>query len=385
MDPRDDDDIEFDFFEDEPATTEAAQPSRVRLPRRGGSGTGRRGPGGPSRGLTPLLRLLGAVIVLVALLVVFGLAIQSCAGTSKHDEYSGYMDDVAKIAHGSQDDGQAVSNALTSGAKPGAMADTLNGIADQERQNLAQAQKLDPPGPLRPENQQVIEALQLRISGTDGLAKAFGDLAASPKAKGDAAALSAQGDRLVASDVVWADLFQAPSAAEMQDQGVQGVQPPSSVYVQNRQLYTETSLTLLLQRLQGTSSTGKVTGLHGTGLLSTVANPGGAKLSTGTENTVTATTDLAFVATVEDTGDFQEVGIQVTMTLQKDTGGHAIVQTQKISVINPKQQKTVTFSGINVSGYFAVKSHLSIDVKPVPGETNLDNNKASYPVIFSLG
>src|SRR5436190_640749 len=96
------------------ATTEAAQPSRVRLPRRGGSGTGRRGPGGPSRGLTPLLRLLGAVIVLVALLVVFGLAIQSCAGTSKHDEYSGYMDDVAKIAHGSQDDGQAVSNALTS-------------------------------------------------------------------------------------------------------------------------------------------------------------------------------------------------------------------------------------------------------------------------------
>ena len=80
-----------------PATTEAAQPSRVRLPRRGGSGTGRRGPGGPSRGLTPLLRLLGAVIVLVALLVVFGLAIQSGAGTSKHDDYSGYMDDVTPL------------------------------------------------------------------------------------------------------------------------------------------------------------------------------------------------------------------------------------------------------------------------------------------------
>ena len=33
MDPRDDD-IDFDFFEDEPARTEAQASSRVRLPRR---------------------------------------------------------------------------------------------------------------------------------------------------------------------------------------------------------------------------------------------------------------------------------------------------------------------------------------------------------------
>jgi hypothetical protein len=54
-------------------------------------------------------------------------------------------------------------------------------------------------------------------------------------------------------------------------------------------------------------------------------------------------------------------------------------------VINPQQKKTVSFSGLNVTGYFAVKSHLSIDVKPVQGETFTSNNKARYPVIFSLG
>ncbi len=54
MDPRDDD-IDFDFFEDEAATTEQASPqSRVRLPRRGGRGTGTRRPAGPPRGLTPI-------------------------------------------------------------------------------------------------------------------------------------------------------------------------------------------------------------------------------------------------------------------------------------------------------------------------------------------
>jgi len=57
MDPRDDD-IQFDFFEDEPATTEGQSTSRVRMPRRGGRGTGPRRPAGPVHGLTPLLRLL---------------------------------------------------------------------------------------------------------------------------------------------------------------------------------------------------------------------------------------------------------------------------------------------------------------------------------------
>src|SRR3954447_17734437 len=142
MDPRDDD-IDFDFFEDEPATTEAQSTSRVRLPRRGGRGTGMRRPAGPPHGLTPLLRLLAAIVVLVALFVIFGLLIQSCASTSKHDAYASYMSDAAKIAHSSQDDGAAVANALTTaGAKATAIAANLTGIADQERQNVAQAQKL---------------------------------------------------------------------------------------------------------------------------------------------------------------------------------------------------------------------------------------------------
>src|SRR5882757_3104934 len=98
MDPRDDD-IEFDFFEEEPATTEAqSSQSRVRLPRRGGRGPESRGPAGPPRGLTPLLRLLALVAIIVAALVVFGLLLQSCASPSKHDSYKSYMGEVGKIA-----------------------------------------------------------------------------------------------------------------------------------------------------------------------------------------------------------------------------------------------------------------------------------------------
>jgi len=383
VDPRDDE-LEFDFF-DEPATKESQAPSaRTRLPRRGGRGTGMRRPTGPPRGMTPILRLLAAIAALVALFVVFGLLIQSCASTSKHDSYSNYMGNVAKIARGSQEDGAAVANALTSASKASSISSTLRGIADQERQNVKQAQSLDPPGPLRPENDQLIEALQLRISGVDNLAKAIEELAPK-KTTGETAILEAQADRLLASDVVWSDLFQGPAKTVMSNEGVKGVVAPDSTFVANRQLFSETSLNLMLSRLRGASTGGQVSGLHGTNIVGTKAQPGNQTLSTSAENTITATPSLAFAVTVEDSGDAQEVNIVVTMTLKKDGGGKAIVQTKKISVINPGQKKVVSFTGINTSGYFAVKSHLDIDVKPVAGETRVDNNRASYPVIFSLG
>ncbi len=386
MDPGDDN-IEFDFFEDEPATTEAAsREPRVRRPRRGGRGGGRRRsrrPAGPPRGVQPVIRLLFLVGVVVALFVVFGLLIQSCASTSKHDEYSSYMSRVARIAHGSQDDGAAVATALTTGGGAADIAKSLDGIAEQERQNVAAAQRLSPPGRLRPENVDLVQALQLRVEGVQNLADVLRS-AASSKSTSSAALLATQGNRLVASDVVYDDLFKAPTSAELKAQGVTGVVPPESTFVASPDLLNEHSFTLMLQRLQGASTGGKVTGLHGTNIEQTKVLPAGTVLSPTAETTVKASTDLAFAVDVKDSGDSQEVNIKVTLTLQRDNGGKAVVQTKTIKVINPNQVVTVTFRGLNVAGFFALNSHLRINVAPVQGEKNVSNNKASYPVIFTL-
>ncbi len=382
MDPRDDD-IDFDFFEDEAATTEQAstQP-RGRLPRRGGSGTGMRRPAGPSRGMTPFLRLLGLVVIIIAVLVFFGLVLQSCTATSKHARYEHYMSQVSTIAHSSEADGAAVGNALTTpGTKVASLTVKLAGIAEQERQNVAAAQRLHPPGPLRDENRAIIQALQLRVSGVAGLAKTFSATATS-KSTGDAALLATQAERLLASDVVWDDFFRAPSAAVMAAKGVSGVVPPDSNFVASADFTTEHSMALVLQRLRGASTGGTPTGVHGTNIVSTKANPGGKVLSETTLNTVTASTDLAFVVTVHDGGDSQEVGIKVTLTIPKSSG--SIVRTKTIAVINPGQDTTVTFSDLG-GVPFAKQTSVDIAVAPVPSEKDSTNNRASYPVIFSLG
>lgn len=385
-----DDDLEFDFFEDEPRTTEV-QPSRVRLPRRpGGSGRGSgfRRPAGPPRGLTPFLRLVGAVAIAIAVLVFFGLLLQSCASTSKHAEYSSYMDKVSTIAHSSAADGSSFANALTtSGLKVSDIQSKLAGIGQSEQQNVVAAEHLNPPGPLRPENQNLIESLQLRVAGVQQFSDALGTLKGS-SSSGGAVLLAQQAERLLASDVIWDDLFLSPSKTEMQRRGVSGVAPPESHFVVNPDLVGSQSLTGLVQRLAGaTTKGGTPTGLHGTNLVSVRATPNGPTLSTSNSlNTITASPDLGFDATVHDGGNAQEVGIKVTLTIQRDpAAGKAIVQTKSIPVIDPNQDVVVHFTKVDVGALIAEKAKLTVDVAAVPGEHDKTNNSASYSVIFSLG
>lgn len=374
-----DDDIEFDFFEDEAATTEAPPP-RVRLPRRPPRARRRVG---PPRGAAPLVRLLLLVSFVIFLVLVFGLLIQSCASASKHDAYAHYMTNVSTIANASAANGKAVTNALTTeGLTVTQIEQKLRHITGGEQQNLAQAENLNPPGRLRIDNSHIIEALELRVSGVQDLISALEQTAHSKNQTQAATLLAEQGLRLTASDVIWNDFFRVPAIAQLQHDGVSGVQVPASQFVANPDLMTADSMTLVLQRISGSSTGGPAPGLHGTNIGIVTAEPSGQVLSATTLTTVTATTNLAFTVDVHDGGDFQEVQIPVTLTIPQSTGG-PITKTQIIQVINPGKDVILTFDNLGEPP-FASQTTIKVDVKGVPLETNLSNNSTSYPVIFSL-
>ena len=173
---------------------------------------------------------------------------------------------------------------------------------------------------------QAIEALEFRVSGLRGLAEGFRQASASPKnvTANALRLLQPPAARLVASDVIWADLFQAPAQGNggvLQREGITGVAVPGSRFVTSPDYASTRYWEAILQRLQGaaTSGGGGAGGLHGTGSRpdGVKAQPGNQVLSTDTENTVTATTDLGFSVAVEDTGDSQEVQVKVTLTIQQ--------------------------------------------------------------------
>ncbi|HEY4346361.1 MAG TPA: hypothetical protein VGM80_02150 [Gaiellaceae bacterium] len=391
MDPPDDD-IQFDFFEDEPVTAEAAAPARRGIPQRTPR-LPRVAVGGP-HSTKPLMTLGAIVFIGIFVLLFFAVLISSC-GSSRHSQYSNYMGKVGTIAAQSTNDGKQTVKALTTpGLSVTAIVGKLNNIAAEEQQNVQAATNLSTPGRLRPERLHLIEALQLRVSGVSGLATEFRNtLTSKDKDTVEAGILSGQAYRLLASDIVWADLFEKPALDQIAHDGVSQVTVPSSAFLsQPDSFVTPAAMLLVLQRIAGNTGTkgSPPTGLHGTNIDSVSALPDGVggreeTLSPNpTLNTVETSSSLVFKVTITDGGDSQEVGIPVTLTIQRaQSAGGPIIRTETIQLIDPNSNASVTFANLgNVT--FDTKTTITVDVKGVPGEATLDNNHAQYEVLFSL-
>jgi hypothetical protein len=385
-----DSDFEFDFFE-EPDTQEA--PGRGdRTARRplGTRGRGPRLPRGPVRpraGLTPLLRLLGLIAFAILIVVLLLLWAQSCQEDAKRDAYGDYMTDISAVGRDSERVGRELSDVLTTpGIKPAELQKQLAGLVQQQQIGVDRARGLDAPGPLLAAHEQAIEALEFRVAGLTGLSEAFRRTQGSKDAAAAGALLATQAERLVASDIVWEDLFKEPAVTVLRQEEISGVEVPDSGFVQTPDLASTSSMVPIWERINGSAASGSTGGtagpLHGTGIESVKVVPGGQQLSTSTETTVEASTDLAFAVAVANTGDNQEVKIPVTLTIQQSPT--PIVKKQTIDIINPEETKTVVFRDFP-SVDFGERRIMRVDVDPVPGEAKTDNNSAEYPVIFSLG
>lgn len=381
MSTRDEDILDFDFFDEEEPPTWEEPPEPGSGPPRG------RGPRGPRPrfrapgNLTPLLRLVALIALAILVVVLLAVWAEGCASDRKRDRYGDYMTEIGAIGNASAKLGQDLSTLLTTvGLNQEDLDAKLGGYVQKAENQLQRAVDLTPPGPLHDPNEGAAEALELRVLGLQGLRTVFQETADAEDATEAGLRLAAQSQRLLASDVVWTDFFQAPADAVMKDEGVDGVEAPSSEFVTEDDLYSARSMAAIWQRIQGASTGGTPTGLHGNGIAYVKALPSGQLLSTTTETTIKVVTQLAFEVGITDSGDSQEVRIKVTLTIPQQP--EPIVQTATIAIIDPGETKTVTFElGSPVDfGETSIK----VDVDPVPGETNTANNTAEYPVLFTL-
>ena len=377
-----DDETELEFFE-EPETLEAParQRRRIRPPRRGGP----RRPSPPPPGAVALARLAGLVALAIAVVVGLVFWVGSCQGQSRHDEYKSYTDSLQPIA---QSSAASLDNyAKQLGSQKLTLADLQSKLllwSRQQQEDYDKALRLVPPAPLQAAHQEVLATLQLRAIGLAGLANVLATAGSkSPSQVADL--LAKQGQVLSSSDVVWANLFRLPATETLRKLGVQGVIAPPSQIVTNPEVISAHSFSEVYGRLHSTTSNGKVTGVHGSELLSTEAVSGGqAKtLTLSSPTTVDVAADLAFKVTFKNSGNFQQVRIPVTLSVTI-FGKQVLNEKHVVLSILKGQTATVSFTNLDLSNAFSGQATVSVLVGKVPGETNLDNNKASYPVFFSL-
>ncbi|MFN8222850.1 MAG: CARDB domain-containing protein [Gaiellales bacterium] len=400
MSVHDDDILDFDFVDD--ATRELPPPTRGPAPQppaasrpggggggsgggSGGGGVGGRGPRRPSfsgaAGVAPLLRLVGLVVIAIGLVVLVAVWAQGCTGAKAQDTYTEYAQAMKLIADDSAKIGQDLAETLTTpGLQQADLETKLSGFVQQQQLDVQRARRLDPPGPLTPSHLHAIEALRFRVNGLQGLHDTFVETKSSKDQTAAGEALAGQGRRLETSDIVWADLFQEGFTAQAKQANV-AVTPPASVFVTNTELYSARSMSAIFQRIHGASTGGVSSGAHGTAIEFVKATPANVQLSTDNETTLNVETDLGFTVGVTNSGESQEVSVQVTLTIPKQS--NPIVKTATIDIIDPGETKEVSFTDFP-DVPFGDGASIQVSTKPVPGETNTTNNSYEYPVIFTI-
>ena len=370
-------DIEFDFFE-EPETQEATARPRT-------SGRGPRGPVRPPTGLTPLLRLAGLIAFAILIVVLLVFWISSWRSENKKGAYREYIEKIGSVGSRSANVGRDFNALLTTpGLRQADLDEELSGLAGRQEQLVTEARtKITPPGTLREQHRAAVQGLAFRLSGLRRLQDAFVQTANLQNATQAGERLAEQVRRLAASDVIWDDLFREGAEAELRRQDVAGVDVRDSNFLLNADLLTARGMGPIWTRIRGAATGGTPTGRHGNGLVSVRALPSRKVLDADAdENVIVATADLAFEVTFENSGEAQEVGVVVRLTIQQSP--QAIVRTKTVASIDPGERATVVFRDLGQVVQFTQRIPLRVEVARVPGETNLANNSATYQVLFTL-
>jgi hypothetical protein len=382
MSTRDEDILDFDFFDEEDTPSWEEPEGLEPLPP---GDRGRRGRGsrfGPPRNLTPLLRLIGLIALAILVVVLLAVWVEGCTNEAKRDRNETYLAEIGAIGNASARLGAQLSTTLTTpGLKQEDLDAKLGGYVQTAENQVQRAEDLDPPGAMVAPNTGAVESLRFRVNGLRGLQNTFRENADETEASIAGEQILAQTQRLLASDLIWTDAFQAPAQAVLEDEGIEGLNVPASEFITAEDLVSQSDLAAIWQRIQNASTGGTPTGLHGNQISSVKALPSGQLLSTTTETTIEVTDELAFEVGVTDSGESQEVRVKVTLTIPKQP--EPIVKTATIPIIDAGETKTVRFS-VGALVPFGEQTTVKVDVDPVPGETNTSNNSYEYPVIFTL-
>jgi hypothetical protein len=232
-------DVEFDFFEDE--TREAAPVVKPHGPDRP-----------PADRNRPLLRLAGLVTLLI-LIIALPIGLTQSDDVQAADR--AYLAKLAPIAGSSAQVGQSFTHLLSpSGGGGSTLVAGLSNLVQQQAQALARAEALVPPPRLRSEHENALLALELRLSGLQGLRQALPPAVAAQAGADPSPVLAAQAARLLTADLVWNDLFRRATVQQLARDGLGGASVPGSHFLADPALAAPSGMLALLQQLRGASS-----------------------------------------------------------------------------------------------------------------------------------
>jgi hypothetical protein len=352
-------------------------PRRTRSTRRPPSG-----PGTDTQTLRTRRLIAGGVGVLVLILLV--LLIKSCRESAKEQAFKDYARDVAALVQESDQESKALFDLLQ---KPGTQSpielqSAVNGFRTEAAQLVDRANGTSHPDELSGAQRYLVESFEFRRDGIGKIAQllptALGD-------KGDTAVagIAGQMQNFLASDVIYSQRFIPRMRAAFDKEKLTGsVNIPESKFLPDSSWLDPKSVGDSITGLKSGNSQAATPGLHGTSLDAVVAKPGGQTLQPGTAVDIPASANISFDVKVTNGGESAEK--DVTVRLAISGAGKPITVEERIPTIAPGEQKTVNIP-LAATPPTGRPVTITVQVQAVPGEKKLDNNKATYPAVFTGG
>ena len=319
------------------------------------------------------------IIVVLAL----GLILKGCVDSSRRNGLKDYNQTVNELGTQSISNvSQALEVMANKDLEPLAQRNQLSDLAADSDKLADQARDLSAPGGLEGANYYLATALSLRATSLHRISEVIGKARGTTKAEQEAATgqIAGQMEALLASDVLWQVRVTPFIKDRFQEEELPSDSVASSTVVKDSSWINPATVAT---RIGGFSAeedpvTPIAPGTHGHGISAVQAN--GKTLTPGAVTTVDAGSGVSFTVTIENQGENDEQDVTVSITGTKQGGGTKIEETKKVAQSN-KGTKTpveIPVTGKSVTGSYS----LVVEVRPVRGEKNTDNNKQTFNVIF---
>jgi hypothetical protein len=328
--------------------------------------------------------------LLVLLLLFFG--IRGCQASQKEQGFKDYVSDAEELVAESEQQSIALFELL---ADPGNsevdFTSNVNGSKVQAEQLVDRADGIDVPGELEGAHDSLVETLELRRDGLDGIAsEAAGAGSTDPNDDSDPnERIAAQMQFFLASDVIYSQRFLPALLGEIQDEDLdQDVPVPATLtdpetiaFLPEIEWLRPATVAERLGGIDtGTAGGTPEPGLHGNGLGSVTVTPAGTALVEGGAAQLPASEDVAFDIEIANQGEHPEEGVVVVVEIAGS--GEPIELEETLDAINPGESKIVNVP-LAETPPIGEPVEITVRIDPVPGEEKTDNNEAVFTAIFS--
>lgn len=332
----------------------------------------------------------GAGLLVVVLLVVL---IKGCVDSGRETALKDYNRSVRTLVQQTNGDVTkqlfaALSGASAQGQNQQQVQETINQLTSVADEEIAQARGFSPPDAMKPAQSDLLLALGLRRDGiakiADAIQTALGGTAGASDAVNQ---IAAEMQAFNAADVIYSQRVAPLILKGLKDNGISASYDGTAgeqvqAYAQFLPAIQWLSPDFVGSQLGAAASGGGTNGrpapgLHGHALDSVSVN--GTTLSSSGSNTIPASPPPTFTVNFTNGGTNDETNVKVDVEI---SGAGPTIRAQRVVPTTSAGQQATASVQLSQSPPTSGPVTIRVTVEPVPGETKVDNNSATYTALF---